>query len=242
MRTSRLGVVVPLANESATVDAFLSRVLAQLGPADLVYCVLDLASRDDTLARVQATARGDPRVSLVWAPEDRSVGDAYRRGYRAALEDEVEWIVEMDGGLSHRPEELPRFLDSLDAGAEFVAGSRFTHGGSYAGSAARRLLSRGGTLLVNLVLGTSMTDMTSGYEAFTRPCLTQLMATGTRSQGHFLQTEIRVFMHRRRWVEVPITYCSPSGRVGVEELIEAVRTLARLYRGRQRPAAGWSKP
>src|SRR4051812_15019646 len=80
----RLGVVVPLANEEATLDDFLGRVLAQLGHEDGVFCVVDNASRDRTRELVEANARRDPRVSLVWAPHNRCVVDAYFSGYHAA--------------------------------------------------------------------------------------------------------------------------------------------------------------
>ena len=50
----RLGVVVPLANEEATVGEFLGRVTRQLTAADAVFCVVDNASRDRTREAVEA--------------------------------------------------------------------------------------------------------------------------------------------------------------------------------------------
>jgi dolichol-phosphate mannosyltransferase len=226
----RLGVTVPLANEADTVEEFLDRVLAQLTAADGVFCVLDNASRDHTRDRVAARSRRDARVRLVWAPENRCVVDAYFRGYRAALAAGCRWILEMDGGLSHRPEEIGRFVAAMEQGYDYAGGCRFMKGGSYAGPLSRYVISKGGTVLANLLLGTRMRDMTSGFECFSRPALEAVVARGVRSRAHFFQTEIKFFLHGWNWVEVPISYRNPSPRVGAGSLKEAFRNLWALYR------------
>lgn len=208
----------------------LRRVLAQLSEDDCVHVVVDEATKDRTLHRVEEYAHMDARVLPVYAPENRSVVDAYFRGYREALEGNHEWILEMDGGLSHLPEEIPRFTAAMAAGAEFAAGSRFVKDGRYVGVSTRRLISQGGTLLANAVLGTRMRDMTSGFECFTRDALAHVLECGVRSRAHFFQTEIRYLLHDWRWVEVPITYRTPSGSVGKDSLAEACSNLVRLRR------------
>jgi dolichol-phosphate mannosyltransferase len=228
--TQQLAIVVPLANEALTVSQFLARILAQLGPGEAVYCVVDRVSTDNTRELVEETAARDPRVVCVWAPENTCVVDAYFRGYRQALSAGYHWILEMDGGFSHLPEEIPRFRRAMTAGAEFAPGSRFMPGASYRGGLLRRVVSRGGTWLANALLGTRMSDMTSGYECFARPAMEQVLHTGVRSRGHFFQTEIRFMMRHRRCVEVPITYSSPSNRLGARSILEALRNLWALRR------------
>ncbi len=227
---ARLGVVVPLANEQATCTEFLGRVVAQLGEGDTIFCVVDNASRDNTRDLVDAFAANDSRVRLVWAPENRCVVDAYFRGYREALADGCEWILEMDGGLSHLPEEIPRFLAAMATGVDFAAGSRFVRGSRMESRWTRYILSRGGTVLATLMLGTRMRDMTSGFECFTRAALESVVERGVRSRAHFFQTEIRTWMHAWRWVEVPITYAAPSNSVGTASITESLRELWRLRR------------
>lgn len=221
----RLGVVMPLANEANSVNGLLSRLLAQLSAHDVVFCVVDRASRDDTLQRVRAFSADDPRVVPVWAPGNRCVVDAYFRGYREALDAGCGWILEMDGGMSHLPEEVPRFLDAMDTGVDFAAGSRFMRGGRYRGRWSRYVLSRGGTLIVNLLLGTRMKDMTSGFECFTARALRHVLSAGVRSRRHFFQTEIRTLLHRLPWIEVPISYANPSRHAGIGSVVEALRNL-----------------
>ena len=231
MPEGRLAVVSPLANESATVDAWLTRLVAQLQPQDRVYCVIDRVSRDDTLARVERYGREvDPRVRAVWSPENRCVVDAYFAGYRAAVNSDADWVLEMDGGLSHLPEQVPMFRAAMRRGYDFAAGSRFVAGGSHEGSLKRKLVSWGGSKLTNVMLRTTMCDMTSGYQCFTRAALGYVLARGVRSRAHFFQTEIRVMLHGWRWVEVPIRYASPSPSLGASSVGEALRCLWRMRR------------
>jgi dolichol-phosphate mannosyltransferase len=225
----RLAVVVPLTNEESTLDEFLARLLVQLTGEDGVFCVVDRVSRDRTREMVQAWEKRAPQVTLVWAPENRCVVDAYLRGYREALQAGARWVLEMDGGLSHLPEEVPLFLRGMEEGYDYVGGCRFIHGGGYSGPWSGYLISRGGGFLANLLLGTRMCDMTSGFECFRREALQAVLDQGIRSRAHFFQTEIKFLMHRWRWKEVPIHYRNPSNSVGGKSLRDAFRNLWALY-------------
>lgn len=234
----RLGVVIPLANEAATVDDLLDGVCRLLQPQDSVFCVLDGVSRDGTRGRVDDRSRSDGRIRCVWAPANRCVVDAYVRGYREALDTGCEWILEMDGGGSHQPTDIPRFLQAMHDGADYAAGCRFMDGGDHTGSLKRRLISRGGTWLANAVLGTRMRDMCSGFECFHREALEYVLAEGIRSRRHFFQTEIRFLLRNWRWVEIPIRYSNPSNSVGQAALTEAFRNLIWLRSRRKDSAHG----
>lgn len=224
----RLGVVIPLANEESTLRELLRRVLAQLEDHDRLFCVLDGVSRDRTLEQVREIASSDPRVMVILAPENRCVVDAYFRGYREALANGCKWILEMDGGFTHCPEDIPKFLVALGKGFDFAAGSRFIRGGTYRGRCSRWLLSRGGSVLANLLLGTRMKDMTGGFEAFSRRALSCVVERGVRSRAHFFQTEIRYLMHEWSWVEIPIHYDNPDKGIGLGPVLESFRVLFRV--------------
>lgn len=223
----RMGVVIPLANEEATVDELLARVLAQLELTDRLFCVVDRVSRDQTRARIEQAALQDSRVCLEWAPQCRHVVDAYFCGYRAALSAGCRWILEMDGGLSHLPEQIPRFIAAMQTGIDYAPGSRLIPGGEYHGRWTRRSLSQLGSWLARWVLKLRMRDCTSGFECFTAQALQHVVEQGVLSSGHFFQTEIRLLLHDWNWQEVPISYTSPSRRVGLKTVLDAVSCLAK---------------
>ena len=230
----KLGIAVPLANEETTIREFLRRVLVHLHGQDRVYCVLDKMSKDQTRSIISGLAATDPRVVLVWAPQNRCVVDAYFKGYRSAFDDGCEWVLEMDGGLSHLPEEIPLFVGGMGRGYDYVGGSRFMAGASHASPWTRVFISKAGTVLTNRLLKTCMADMTSGFECFNRKAMGRVLEQGVLSKANFFQTEIRYMMHQFRWLEVPITYCNASYHIGRASLREAFRILWALYRAQQK--------
>jgi len=232
-RPQSLAVISPLANERSNIDEFVHRVLAQLEPQDRLITIFDNVSTDGSLDRARELAQNEPRLHVVYAPENRSVVDAYFRGYREALATNADWILEMDGGLSHLPEQIPQFIRAMQQGYDFAGGSRFIKGGSFEGPWSRYLVSRGGTWLTNLLVGTTMHDMTSGFECFTRPTLAKIVEEGVQSRAHFFQTEIRARMHDFRWIELPIHYGCPSKSVGKNSLLDAFKSLAALRKRRK---------
>ena len=221
-------VVVPMANESPEFTPFSVAMIETLDRVGggTVYLVVDLASKDNTRELCADLSARDTRFVTVWAPENKNVVDAYLRGFRAAYEAGHEFIVEMDAGLSHDPAAIPLFLAALAEGNECVFGSRFCPGGSMAESPFfRRTLSRAGTVLSNVMLGTRLHDMTSGFEAFQREPLAALLAYPLRSRAHFYQTEVRYLLRKRRSVELPIHYQAPSNSVSKKAIRNAVETL-----------------
>lgn len=191
-----------------------------------VYFVIDNASYDRTLEIARAYEKQDNRFQVVYAPENRNVVDAYLAGYRHALAQGHKFIIEMDAGLSHDPRALPMFLRVLNEGNECAFGSRNINGGSMASSSPyRRFLSGFGTLLANLLLGTRMKDMTSGYQGFTSYVVEAFLAYGLKSKAHFYQTELRYLLRETRYMEVPIHYRAPSPSVSKKAIINSLDTL-----------------
>jgi glycosyltransferase involved in cell wall biosynthesis len=130
--------------------------------------IVDGHSADDTVG-VAKTLRPDARVIL---QNRRGKGNALACGFAAATGD---IIVMIDADGSTDPAEIPRFLNPLVDGADFVKGSRYLDGGGSTDitglrSAGNRALGAS----VNVLFGTSYTDLCYGYSAFWRRFLPQL--------------------------------------------------------------------
>jgi len=228
-------IVIPLANEEEEFAPFVAALTGVLNrfTYGTVYLVVDRVSIDDTLRLCEGLSRKDHRFITVWAPENRNLVDAYMRGYRAALENAHEIIIEMDAGLSHDPRAITMFLRVLNEGNECAFGSRFINGGSIYGSSFKRfILSKGGTLLSNFLLGTKMNDMTSGYQGFHSNIVRQFLDYPLLSTGHFYQTELRYLLRRRRFIEVPIHYRAPSPGVSQGSIRNSLDTLLHYFKRR----------
>ncbi len=220
--------MVPLANEEPDFANFIqvfSRTLDFIG-SGTVYLIVDRVSKDRTLELCQELSLKDSRYRTVWAPENRSLVDAYLRGFREAIEQGHEFIIEMDAGLSHDPRAIPMFLRVLTEGNECAFGSRYINGGSMADSPfSRRLLSKGGTLAARWLLGARLQDMTSGFQGFHRSVLVRLLEYKLRSKAHFYQTEVRYLLRKTRLMEVPIHYRAPSPRVAGGAIRNSIAVL-----------------
>jgi dolichol-phosphate mannosyltransferase len=227
----QLGIVTPMANEAHTAERFVFDVLGHCDGFRTVtmFVVLDRATGDNTRELLETFALTEPRLRVVWAPENRCAVDAYVRGYRDALAAGCDWILEIDGGFSHQPADIPKFFALLGDGYDCIFGTRFGRGGSITDSSwKRRIVSRGGTFLTNLLLGTRLTDMTSGFQLFSRDALQMILDRGIESRAHFFQTEMKVHCRDLNIAEVPIHYQAASPRLKGTAITEAFRQLWKL--------------
>ena len=232
---TNLGIVCPMANERSTAVEFVNAVLAQCKDFKSVkfFVIFDNACKDGTFDLLKELQNKPPELQVIWAPEDRCVVDAYIRGYREALDAGCDWILEMDAGFSHQPSEIPQFFDKMAEGYDCVFGSRFCKGGKFTDAPlSRHFISRAGSILTNILLGTKLKDMTSGFELFTNAVLRKVLEKGIQSRGHFFQTEIKAYCRNLRTAEVPIHYRTPSQNVNAAVIIDAFRNLFRLFRKR----------
>lgn len=229
---TKLGIVCPMANERSTAVEFVNSVLQQCKDFTSVkfFAIFDHTCKDGTIELLKGLENELPELKVVWSPENRCVVDAYLRGYREALDAGCNWILEIDSGFSHQPSEIGQFLERMAEGYDCVFGSRFCKGGGFSEAPwSRYFISYAGTILANLLLGTKLKDMTSGFELFTRDALHRVLNRGIRSRGHFFQTEIKAYCRNMRITEVPIHYRSPSQRVTAAIIRDAFKNLFRLF-------------
>ncbi len=160
-RRTRVSVVVPAMNEERNIGQVLSMLPDNLHEVILV----DANSEDGT---IEAACRAYPKIRVL-TQSGRGKGDALRTGFAAVTGN---LVVMLDADGSADPAEIPRFVEALEAGADFAKGSRFLEGGGSADITPLRRL--GNTFLsgsANLLHGTHFTDLCYGYNAFWARCL-----------------------------------------------------------------------
>jgi len=228
----KLGIVCPIANERQTAQEFINQVLRQCKTFKSVtfFAVFDKKCTDGTYQLLKQWQEKPPELNLVWAPENKCVVDAYVQGYRRALDAECDWILEIDAGFSHKPQDIPEFFDTMARGYDCVFGSRYHRGGSFTKAPwTRRFISKAGSIITNLLLGTKLKDMTSGFELFKKETLKMVLDKGITSRAHFFQTEIKAYCRKLKYTEVPIQYSEPSENVNITVLFDAFKNLFRLF-------------
>lgn len=220
---------MPVANEEETMQGILDEILELPYDNLYIYPVIDSFSKDRTEEIIRTAASKNAKVKLIFHEKSNGVISCYLEGFRQALKDGAEFVIEMDGGGSHLPKELPQFIEKLEEGYDCVWGSRFMKNGNVSNLPLyRRILSSGGTILANLVLGTKLADMTSGFEAFRREILESMNLDNFLSTGHMYQTEMRYYCRNFHTIEVPIHYIGGSSSLKFKSVTEALKILFQL--------------
>lgn len=236
----KIGFVIPVANEEASIAAFLAAIAEELASLDdkayVLYLVMDTYSRDRTRQIIEELSAADPRIRLVWFPESNGSVSCRLHGFKLALQEGCDYIIEMDSGFSHPPSLIPLIVARLDEeGTDVVFMSRFMRGGGVRNFPVyRRIVSWGGSLLANLWLGTRFSDATSGYQAFKAHVLRGLDLDGFLAKGGIYSTEMKYYCSDYPYAEVPFTYVGSTSAFRMKWIVEALKTLASLPANKRR--------
>jgi dolichol-phosphate mannosyltransferase len=203
----RVTVCLPTYNERGNLEPMLKALRAVLPPGGRVL-VIDDASPDGTGELADRLAAELPEVSVLHRARKGGLGPAYVAGFRQALADGAELVLEIDCDFSHDPNDVPRLLAAA-GDADLVLGSRYVDGGGVRNwGLARRAISAGGSAYARIVLGTSVRDLTGGFKCYRREVLEAIPLERISSKGYAFQIETTYRAARAgfRVVEVPITF------------------------------------
>jgi len=196
---------MPTYNEAQSLASTVAGLLTEITGVDVL--IVDDNSMDATAAIAESLAGSSPRVSVLHRPTKQGLGPAYLDGFRYAFSKQYQIVVEMDADGSHQASDLQRILFAT-SDADLVIGSRWIDGGRVQNWPFSRLfLSRIGNLYARVMLGTEISDMTSGFRAYQASFLQNLIATPVSSQGYSFQVELAYRASKTGVVrEVPITF------------------------------------
>ena len=199
-------VIVPTFNERDNLPSVVQRILALPVPVDLL--VVDDNSPDGTGQLADELAARHPQVHVLHRTEKNGLGRAYCAGFAWALERTYQFICEMDGDLSHNPDDIARLLEAVRE-ADLVLGSRYCNGIRVINwPLGRLMLSKSAAKYVQVVTGMPFSDPTGGFKCFRRSALESIDLQAVRSNGYSFQIELthKVWRQGLRIAEVPIIF------------------------------------
>jgi dolichol-phosphate mannosyltransferase len=199
-------VIIPTYDEKDNVGPISRAVFGALPDAHVLF--VDDNSPDGTGALIDALVVADARVHVLHRPGKQGLGRAYIAGFKWALENGFERIVEMDADFSHDPAALPRLVAAADD-ADLVIGSRYIGGIRVMNwPLSRLLLSTFAGYYVRLVTGLPVCDPTGGFKCFRRRVLEALDLDRVTSNGYSFQIEMNhgAWMGGFRIQEIPIVF------------------------------------
>jgi dolichol-phosphate mannosyltransferase len=206
-RVPRATVCLPTYDERENLEPMVRALSGVLGPDDRVL-VIDDSSPDGTGEIADRLAAELDWVDVLHRPRKEGLGRAYLDGFRRALGDGAELVLELDCDFSHDPADVPRLLQASE-GADLVLGSRYVPGGGTQNwGLLRRAISRWGSLYAQVLLGLHVRDLTGGFKCYRREVLETIDLDAIRSRGYAFQIETtyRAVRAGFRVVEIPIRF------------------------------------
>ncbi len=208
MSVPRAVVCLPTYNERENLEAMVRALGEVLDTGRDAVLVIDDGSPDGTGEIADRLAAELPWVSVLHRETKEGIGPAYVSGFRQALGDGAELLLEMDCDFSHDPADVPRLIEAA-GDADLVLGSRYVQGGGTRNwGLVRRFVSRGGCLYAQVLLGVRVRDLTGGFKCFRRETLEaiDLDAVAARGYGFQIETTYRALRKGLRVRELPITF------------------------------------
>lgn len=212
--------IVPTYNERENISRIIDEIRAL--PVKIDLLIVDDNSPDGTAAIVKERMQGEPNVFIIERPGKMGLGTAYVAGFKWAINNGYDFILEMDADFSHDPKEIPNFLKAI-ADCDLVLGSRYLNGITVINWPLRRLiLSYGANQYTKLITGLPLKDATGGFKCFRREVLEAIDLDRVHSGGYSFQIEMSFKAWKKgfRLREIPIIFV--ERRVGNSKMNRSI--------------------
>ena len=210
-------IIIPTYNEAENIVNIINELVAINYPDVIIeILVVDDNSTDGTAMLVKNLAH--QRVHIIERPGKMGLGTAYIKGFGYAIENNYDYVFEMDADFSHDPEAIPGFLDKLKE-YDLVIGSRYIEGIAVVNwPLSRLMISIGASYYTRMITFLPVKDVTAGFMAYRVGSLKQIDFNKVHSNGYSFQIEMKFRMWKKGFkiTEIPIVFI--DRRAGVSKM------------------------
>ncbi len=206
---NRVLIIIPAYNEQDSIGGVIEDVKGHMPEADIV--VVNDGSTDDTSNVVRQKAVQHRGVILIDLPYNLGIGATVQTGYRYAVLHGYKVAVQVDGDGQHPAREIRKLIEPVLAGkTDLAVGSRFLGEGDYTPSVFRGSGIKIFASIVSSIVGSRVTDPTSGFRATGLRALKFLEEIYPED---YPEVEALVLLHKGGFVmmEVPVTMAVRQG-------------------------------
>ncbi len=199
-------VIIPTYNELENLPKLIPIVLSQ--DEGIHILIVDDGSPDGTGVFVKEEMNKNDRIHLLEREKKMGLGTAYLAGFKYALQNNYDFIFEMDADFSHDPNELKNFLIAIKEN-DLVLGSRYINGVRVLNwPMARLLLSFFASVYTRIITGMPIKDATGGFKCFRRSVLEAIDLDKVKSNGYSFQIEMtfKAYCKGFKIKEIPIVF------------------------------------
>lgn len=225
-------VMIPTYNERRNIKRLVDEIL-KLDIMDLEIIVVDDNSPDGTGKIVKDIADKNKKVHLLLRTKNKGRGLAGVAGFKKALENNADLIIEMDADFSHNPKDIPKLMEAAKK-YDLVLGSRGIQGGSDKDRPfLRQMLTKLANFYIRVLLGLKVKDCNSGFRCFRRKVLEAINLDKVMARGPDIVQEL-LFKTKLKGFsisEVPIEFKERkqgTSKLGMKHLIKGYMMVLKL--------------
>jgi glycosyltransferase involved in cell wall biosynthesis len=198
--------VIPAYNEAATIVNVIRGIREHAPGFDLL--VIDDGSTDRTPELAEAEG-----ARVIRLPFNLGIGGAMQTGFRFALENDYDYMVQVDGDGQHDPREIWKLQEAMNGSADIACGSRFlTADHRYPAPISRRAGIHIFAFVVSRIIGGPVSDPTSGFRLYNRRGIV-LFARDYPHDYPEVEAILMLHWHSLRMTEVPVRMFERGGGV-----------------------------
>lgn len=199
-------IIIPTYNEIMNIERMIDTIFEKYPKVSLL--IIEDGSPDGTADIVKKKMESNSNLHIIERTGKLGLGTAYITGFKWALENDYDFIFEMDCDFSHDPDSVKDLLAAAQDN-DLVIGSRYIDGIRIINWPFRRLLlSYCASIYTRFMTGIPVQDTTGGFKCFTRKALKSLNLDKIISNGYIFQLELnyKVWAQGLSVKEVPIIF------------------------------------
>src|SRR5258708_4799323 len=236
----KIVIIIPTYNERSNIEKMIPLLENDIFPKiknhNLFILIVDDKSPDGTADAVNDFMKKWHNIELL-SGEKNGLGAAYVRGMKYAMDKmDADAVMEFDSDFQHNPHDIPRLIEALDNGADYVIGSRYIPGGSIpkGWGINRKFLSVFGSLFIRIVwLNFAIHDMTSGFKLTKTSFLNRIDLDHLLSQNFSYKVQILhdLVKLKAKVKEVPIVFSEREkgkSKINIQDQFESFYVVLRL--------------
>lgn len=205
-KANKAVVIIPTYNEKNNIELVINKLIG----FNVDILIIDDNSPDGTAQVVEnLREQYENRIHLIEREGKLGLGTAYIEGFKWALEQTYEYILEMDADLSHNPKDVPHLINECQKGYDLVIGSRYCKGVNVINWPLKRLIiSYIASRYTRIITRLPIQDPTAGFKCFRRSVLEKINLGDVKSTGYAFQIEMnyRAFKEDFQLREIPIIF------------------------------------
>lgn len=210
-------IIIPTYNEADNIEKLINEIFKQDYKSVLVdILVIDDNSSDGSANLVKAIQ--NERVKIIERPSKMGLGTAYITGFKYAIQNNYDYVFEMDADFSHDPEALPLFLEKIGE-YDLVIGSRYIEGIAVVNwPLSRLIISIGASYYTRMITFLPVKDVTAGFMCYKVSALKSIDLDSVHSNGYSFQIEMKFRLWKKgfKLIEIPIVFI--DRRAGVSKM------------------------